>query len=401
MRWPVPATAWSGGTPISDPRRHAARPAVRLLLAVAATACASAPPSGVQSPGLELVGLLELPAEVILDGVPLGGLSALAWDDHEGLYHALADDPGEHGPPRLYRLRLSFDDPDPAVEVLSWVPLRDVDGKPYGAGMADPEGLAYLPDGSLLVASEGLPAESVAPFLRRFTADGRQLSEIELPQRYLPGLDGGRGVRASLGFESLAVTPDGRRVYLATEGPLAQDGPAADLGVAGLARLLLLSWPEALALREYAYEVEPLRLTPRPPEGFRIGGLVELLALGPGRLLALERQFAVGAGFSLRLYAVGLSGATDISQFDSLAAVQPLETVCKELVLDFGDLGLELGNLEGLSRGPILADGRQTIVVVEDDNFTAGPAARFLLLAPPRHVPAAASSWLALAQRCW
>jgi hypothetical protein len=337
---------------------------------------------------------------VTLDGVPLGGLSALAWDATEDLFHALADDPGEHGPPRLYRLRLSFDGPAPTAEVLSWQPLRDAHGKPYGAGIADPEGLALLPDGSLLVASEGLAEQGVAPFLRRFSTDGGELAEIGLPQRYLPTADGAAGVRASLGFESLAVAPDGRHLYLATEGPLAQDGPAADLGVAALARLLVLSWPEARLLAEHAYDVEPVRLTPQPQDAFRIAGLVELLALGPGRLLALERQFAVGAGFSLRLYAVGLWGATDLAEVDALAASQPAATVCKELLLDFADLGLEPGNLEGLSWGPALADGRRTIVVVEDDNFAEGPAARFLRLAPPPG-PSPASAWLPLARRCW
>jgi hypothetical protein len=347
---------------------------------------------------LELIGLLELPATVSLDGVPVGGLSALAWDAGEDVFHALADDPGDHGPPRLYRLRLSFDSPSPAAEVLAWRPLRDSLGEPYGPGVADPEGLALLPDGSLLVASEGLADSGVAPFLRRFSVDGRELDEIALPARYLPTPDGNNGVRASLGFESLTV--GGRRLYLATEGPLAQDGPAANLGVAGLARLLVLSWPAAQPLTEHAYRVEPVRLTPRPRDAFRVAGLVELLALGGGRLLALERQFAVGDGFSQRLYAVGLPGATDLMDVDSLAGAPPPRTVCKALLLDFADLDLELGNLEGLSRGPTLADGRQTIVVVEDNDFSDGPAARFLRLALPHGLPAQASR-LPLVQRCW
>ena len=364
----------------------------------AAAACASTPRSAPDRapPRLELVGRLELPAEVMLDGVPLGGLSAIAYDAGADLYHALADDPGEHGPPRLYRLRLSFDGARPAAEVLSWQPLRDAGGEPYTAGTADPEGLALLADGSLLVASEGLADHGSAPFLRRFAADGRELGEVPLPARYLPAADGSRGVRPSLGFESLAMDPVGGRVYLATESALAQDGPVADLGVAGLARILVLSWPDGRRLAEHAYRVEPVALSPRPADGFRLGGLVELLALDGGRLLALERQFAVGAGFSLRLYAVGLSGATDLTSIDALSARNGLETVCKELLLDLAELGLELGNLEGLSWGPTLADGRRTIVVVEDDNFLAGPAARFLLFALPRP-----GGWLPLARRCW
>ncbi|MFQ5350886.1 MAG: esterase-like activity of phytase family protein, partial [Thermoanaerobaculia bacterium] len=304
---------WAGG---------AVMRVARLLLVAAAAGCVSAPHgSAPPAPSrLELVGQLELPAEVTLEGVPLGGLSAIAYDAEGDLYHALADDPGAFGPPRLYRLRLSFDSTPPAAEVLSWQPLRDSGGEPYPAGIADPEGLALLVDGSLLVASEGLADQGIDPFLRRFAADGRQLGEVPLPSRYLPEADGSRGVRSSLGFESLTIEPGGERAYLATEGPLAQDGPAADLGVAGLARILVLSWPDGRPLAEHAYRIEPLTMTPRPADGFRVGGLVELLALDRRRLLALERQFAVGSGFSLRLYAVGLSQATDLTTVDALPA---------------------------------------------------------------------------------
>ena len=48
-----------------------------------------------------------------------------------------------------------------------------------------------------------------------------------------------------------------------------------------------------------------------------MAGLVELLALGEERLLALERQFAAGAGYSVRLYAVGLAGAADTTGIDA------------------------------------------------------------------------------------
>lgn len=330
----------------------------------------------------------------------MGGLSALAWDAKADLFHALADDPGEHGPPRLYRLRLVFDGPAPTAELLSWRPLQDALGEPYESWVADPEGLALLPDGSLLVASEGLADRAVDPFLRRFSTDGRELERIALPARYLPTADGSSGVRASLGFESLTVDATGRRIYLATEGPLAQDGPPADLEVASLARVLTLSWPETRPLSEHAYQIEPLRLTPQPRDAFRIAGLVELLALDGGRLLALERQFAVGDGFSQRLYAIGLPGATDLMEVEALADAPLPRTICKKLLLDFADLGLELANLEGLARGPALADGRQTIIVVEDDDFGGGPAARFLRLAL-HHGLFSDSSRLAVARPCW
>ena len=44
-------------------------------------------------------------------------------------------------------------------------------------------------------------------------------------------------------------------------------------------------------------------------------------------------------------------------------------------------LGLTLDNLEGMTLGPRLPDGRQSVLLVSDNNFTAGQASQVLLLA--------------------
>ena len=42
----------------------------------------------------------------------------------------------------------------------------------------------------------------------------------------------------------------------------------------------------------------------------------------------------------------------------------------KTLLYDLGTLGIRLDNVEGMTFGPTLADGRRSLVLVADDNFS-------------------------------
>ncbi len=111
--------------------------------------------------------------------------------------------------------------------------------------------------------------------------------------------------------------------------------------------------------------------------------MVELIALEhPGIFLALERSFAEGVGNNIRLYEVLSQDATDISDIDSLLAVgdelSEVNAVEKNLLLDFSDLGITLDNIEGMTLGPVLPDGRQSLIVVSDNNFSDAQMTQFL-----------------------
>ena len=53
----------------------------------------------------------------------------------------------------------------------------------------------------------------------------------------------------------------------------------------------------------------------------------------------------------------------------------------KTLLLDLDELGLTLDNIEGMTLGPRLPDGRQSVLLVSDNNFTPGQVSQFLLFA--------------------
>ena len=65
----------------------------------------------------------------------------------------------------------------------------------------------------------------------------------------------------------------------------------------------------------------------------------------------------------------------------SQALSQVTGPATKELVLDLDDLGIPLDNVEGMTFGPRLPDGRRSVVLVSDDNFAPAQFTQFLLLA--------------------
>lgn len=322
---------------------------------------------------LEFLGQVRLPP-LDVDGVPMGGLSGLTFDPERDLYYAVSDDRAERGPARFYTLEIDLADgalePDD-VRIIGMTRLETADGRGFAAGSLDPEAIALTPTGELVIASEGDARVELAPFLRRFDREGRQLGSLPLPARYRPRRDGQAGVRYNLALESGAVEPTGCYLFSATENALAQDGPVSTLTAPSPGRILVFDLARGELLREHLYWIEPIADEPRSEGGFATAGLVELVALDRSRLLALERSFSVGRGSDVRLYEVDLSRADDILPIPALggvdlATIRPAE---KRLLLDLDRLGIEPDNLEGMTLGPPLADGRRTLLLVSDDNF--------------------------------
>ena len=208
-----------------------------------------------------------------------------------------------------------------------------------------------------------------------------------MPDKFLPDGDESFGVRDNLAFESLAVTPDRKFLYTASENALAQDGPISDLGQESLSRILRYSLSLAQSLEEFVYVTGGVPVAPDPPDAFSDNGLVELVALdNDGTLLALERSFAVGVGNTIRLYEVLTQGATDVSGINDLfdegtGVPVGFNPVDKRLLIDFADLDLAPDNVEGMTLGPRLSDGRQTLILVSDNNFNPNQVTQFIVLA--------------------
>lgn len=346
---------------------------IGLVIALGGCAAGMPVPPPASAP-LHYLGLQELPAATQVQGQRVGGLSALDLDPVSGCFVALSDDGGRHGPVRLFvlaldltRFRRAAEPGADGVRMLGGTRLVRPDGSAYGRGEVDPEGL------------------------RAATRDGRESGRLPLPQAFEPGP--GRGARDNFGFEALALTPDGAQLIVGVENALEQDDATAAVGRGSRVRLIRHDASSGAVLAQHVYEVDPLPWPPLLPSLPATNGLSELLALDAMHLIALERAFAAGSavpgapatGFGARLYLVDLSAADDVSALDSLRG-RTVTPARKTLLLDLTRLRQDdgsrvaLDNLEGLSWGP-WHDGRPTLVLVSDDNFSGRQVTQFVALA--------------------
>ena len=343
---------------------------------------------------VELRGEVRLKAGTTMLGTPFGGLSGITYDAANQAYFAQSDDRSDRAPARFYRLALDLADgrlDDGDVAVTGVVTLTDTAGSTFRPGSIDPEGIALSPTGSLFVSSEGdsIATPPVAPFVNEFGRNGRQLSVLPVPAYYVPVTGGGVGVRNNLAFEPLAVSPNGNVVFSATENALAQDGPVATFETGSPSRLLAWDRATGRILYEHVYPVSPV---PRPaapvsPTVSASTGLVELIALDDGgTLLAMERSFVAGVGTTVRLFECLQDPATNVAGISALrdpgsGIPWPYAPIYKRLVADIGELGVVTDNIEGMTLGPRLPDGRQLLILVSDDNFSPLQVTQFVALA--------------------
>ncbi len=269
-------------------------------------------------------------------------------------------------------------------------PIFSLAGDPLGTDPSglDSEGLIALADGGFWVGDE------YGPSLLRLDADGRVLvrwvprgtAALYEGARYpvadvLPELASAR--RLNRGFEAIATSADESALFLAFQSPLAHPDRAAHERSRHV-RIWHLDAATGALRAEYVYPLDP-------PEAFlrdvALGDfeqsdvkVSEIVALGPDRLLVLERGSATTKIYRADLAHPAPASLVDratrptLEQMDAdelaAAGVVPL---AKTLVLDT-DLAPEIpGDLEGAIRlGP-----RELLLVNDNDFGTEGVDTQF------------------------
>lgn len=260
----------------------------------------------------------------------------------------------------------------------------------------DLEGIAPAGNGHVFISSEGEAGnpEAPSPGVFEYTREGRLVRSLPIPAAYM-------GLRSNLGFEALSASPDGRRLVVAAESSLRQDGTPATSDTGALTRILVLDPAGLERSREYAYRTEPVpRLAAeRPSRGDN--GVPEVLAIGRDDLLVLERAYVeeLGSGArsanAIRLFHVRLDPEAEVTGRWSLKETPPAATVRKTLVLDLATLAAQLPprlagleNFEAMSFGPVLPDGRKTLLLISDNNCSDRQVTALVVLAFRAPVPA-------------
>lgn len=332
--------------------RGALRRTVFLALCVAGSAPASGGPRELT---LLYRGWLPLPPTArAVDGrvFRIGGLSGITWLGGDR-YLAVSDEGG-----RLVAIEacLGADGRLAALRVTDGMGLCDT---------FDFEGIAVA---DLAATRVFVCEEGDASLLEYALAGGERVRHIRLPEP----LASSRGLsNRSLEALSLRWRSDGsaRDLYVANEDSIAVDGPLSSPAQGALVRIVhLLEQAGAFVPhRQFAYRTEPMHGAITVHGG---SGLADLVALPDGRLLALERSFALSPSglFRTSIFEVQTEHATDVGRngLELGLAGRSFTPVARRRLFT-GSIGGVGQNVEGLTLGPSLGAGRRALVGVIDD----------------------------------
>lgn len=333
---------------------------------------------------LEYLNQIVLPNKMNFKKSKIGGLSGLYYDSNSRLLYAVSDDRGLVNEPRLYEFKISASLKEFKIEPQKAIFLNvnesELSHKSTNSPakifskVLDLEAISMTPWGDFLITNEGDMNKKprVNPQIFTANASGSIMREYEVPKDFLPEPSGvqKKGVQNNMAFEGLARHPNGKEWMVATEAPLIQDPK-------GLVRFIQYTMPEAWILKpgkEYRYPLPEGQMDPKTVIEFQ-KGVSEIQYLNDHELLVLERLLRVttkGAELQVQLF------QTDLDQPGSDGILS------KKQLLDFQKLEPQIGrigNFEGMTWGPILPDGRRSLLFVSDDNFMRDQRTQFLLFA--------------------
>jgi hypothetical protein len=240
-----------------------------------------------------------------------------------------------------------------------------------------------MPNGFIVSSERDLENK---PWVRMFSPDGKFLSEIPVPEKFIPLFDGEeqvRGVRRNLSFEASAITPDYATLYVMNEQALVQDGEVSTPESGTPVRLIEydLSGAVPVVIGEYVYVTEPMFTT--PPEG-KSGdnGVPGMVYVGhitsEFDLIVMERSYVSGAGNQIGIFGVKFDDRENVMAIDALAdpdnphTISVLEKTPLLIISDNPDLtqvDFDPDNMEAIAIGPQLPNGNYTLIIASDNNF--------------------------------
>ncbi len=365
---------------------------------------------------LDFLGEYQLPQSTF-EEVPVGGISGIAYDRNNGSvsgkpgfrFYGVSGDvarpskdsdsdvadaegqrAGKYAPPRFYTLRLALTSPESEeigiaeVEIENVTFLKNKDGEFFSTGKLYPEGIVLSPRKTVFIASVGKSDRLIPPLVGEFELDtGNLFASLPVPDRYLPeAADGDEpvGVRDGRGFDALTLdpttfSPDGLdpfRLFVGVESPLLQDDDGSGGGKLRVLHYAIADRASLLISENFYPLDETLELNAD-------SSLADLVALDKGGyFLSLERSGGLSGNSSI--FEIFSGDATDTSRIVSLKEESPgIKPVRKKLLLDLAELGLTGENLTGMTLGPHLPDGSQSLVVVSNEEIDGAAVNRFLL----------------------
>ncbi len=335
-----------------------------------------------------------MPLNQTFQNTVVGGLSGIDYDVASNQYYLISDDPSQLSPARIYIAQITIkDNKIDTVQVTGVTFILQQNGKQYPQYRsdktlkADGESVRYNPKSkSFIWSNEGERVLKngdtiiVQPALTFITKEGRYFDTIPLPVGF-HFTKGENGPRKNALFEGVTYADHYKTIYASLEEPLYQDGPQAAFEFdKALTRILKFDAVTKQNTAQYAYNLGAMPVKPTVENDWNVNGISEILAVNDHTLLVMERAWAKGHDDHtfIKLYLVDLNGAEN--EISNNGFIQnPPKPLKKKLLFDFDSLNRHIDNFEGITFGPKLPNGNQSLIFCVDNNFSKSQTQQFFL----------------------
>lgn len=333
---------------------------------------------------LKLLDEYIIPFNYQYHNTTVGGLSGIDYNPAKNEYYFISDDRSEKNPARFYTAQIVInDDKIDTVVFLTSTFLKDRNGNFYHNSQQDPlhtpdpEAMRYDPKRQTFTwSSEGerivTPAKIVLenPMVTVADQEGNFIDTFQLPSQLMMSAKD-HGPRQNGVFEGLTFLDNYQSLLVSTEVPLIQDGPESGTGdSSGIIRMIRFDIQSKKPVAQYAYKIDPVAYPPITPGAFKINGISDILSVGGDQLIVIERSFSTGHfSCTIKVYLANLSGAENIQNKDALQNEKSIKSLRKKLLLNMDHLGIFIDNIEGVTFGPTLSNGKRSLIFIADNNF--------------------------------
>lgn len=312
----------------------------------------------------------------------IGGLSSI--DYNNGYFYMISDDGGGKrkdilGEPRYYKADIEIK--KNKIENIDFVSVTKLLPKGSNSQGIDPESLRIRGQSNqYLWSSEGSVKHNIEPaiYLSNLHQQPQQLLQaFSLPKHF--NIRENAGPYFNAAFEGLSLSHDNKGVWVSMEGPLKQDSEEASLNHGAPVRMSYFSFSSKKIERQFTYYLDALPNEEQAKkDAYRTIGVVALLELSKNRFIVIERAYTAGlksGGNRVKLYLIDSSQATETKHLYTLKD-EAITVAKKELWLDLSDVKEQFGskrvtNIEGITFGPKLASGNDSLLLISDDNFSS------------------------------
>ncbi len=343
--------------------------ALAFLLTLLVFSCSSLPKD---QKSIELIFLDEYvyPNNKMLDSTIIGGLSGI--DYRNGEYYLAVDDSRV---PRYCRALIDISNKSIKDITFTEVVIFENDDF-YKNNFLDLESILADSNNTIVLTSEGSIKNGKDPLLFSTTKEGVLNKQYELPKKFLATANPQPIHNKTL--EGLSHSYHKKGYWTAFELPLPIDGTEPKYQEADSpVRFTYFDKKTGKATKEYVYQLSPIT---KPNKGeFNINGVTDILEFKNNHFFVIERTYQSDYGSygnTVNIYhAYADKNITNSIQINSLKK-SPFVPLKKELIFEFETIKDKLtegiiDNIEGITFGPVLENGNQSLILVSDDNFQA------------------------------